>query len=184
LPDQCVLLAEDETDVLLFPPLRATWSPRGQPTPVMLTGRNDRRVVFGAFNLRTGHRLFLLRQRQRAVDFQAFLEHLQWHYRRGSMALLLDEDSSHTAKGSLTLADFMGIRLMWLPKRCPELNPIESLWGQGKDVVSANHQYGTIDEHAKRFIDYVNSLPNEQILQLTGMRSPHFWLNRIVSKNF
>jgi hypothetical protein len=142
LPDRCVLLAEDEADVLLFPPLRATGSLRGQPTPVMLTGRNDRRVVFGAFNLRTGHHLFLLRQRQRAVDFQAF------------------------------------------PKRCPELNPIESLWGQGKDVVSANHQYGTVDEHAKRFIDYVNSLPNEQILQLTGMRSPHFWLNRIVSKNF
>jgi hypothetical protein len=118
------------------------------------------------------------------VDFQAFLEHLQWHYRGWSMALLLDEDSSHTAKGSLTLAERLNIQLLWLPKRCPELNPIESLWGHGKDIVSANRQYGTVAEHAHQFIVYLSGLPNEKILQLTGMRSPHFWLHRVMSRNF
>src|SRR5207253_1206551 len=73
LPPRSVVLAEDETDLLLFPPLRAAWSLRGQPLRVVLCGRNARRVVFGAMNLRTGRRLFLPRQRQRAADFQAFL---------------------------------------------------------------------------------------------------------------
>ena len=63
-----VLLAQDETDLLLFPPLRAGWSLRGQPKEVRLSGRNARRVVFGTMNLRTGHRLFLVRERQKAVD--------------------------------------------------------------------------------------------------------------------
>jgi len=70
-------LAEDETDLLLFPPLRATWSLRGQSTQLMLSGRNARRVVFGAMNLVTGHRLFLVRERQYAKDFQAFLHEVR-----------------------------------------------------------------------------------------------------------
>jgi len=64
------LLVEDETDLLLFPPLRATWSPRGQPAQVLLTGWNAKRVVFGAMNLVTGHRLIHVRLHQRAADFQ------------------------------------------------------------------------------------------------------------------
>src|SRR5918996_5145314 len=71
LPPGSVLLAEDETDLLLFPPLRANWGRRGEPSRVLLSGWNARRVVFGAMNLRTGARLFSVRQRQRQEDFQA-----------------------------------------------------------------------------------------------------------------
>src|SRR5205823_5187920 len=73
LRPRSVLLAEDETDLLLFPPLRAGWALRGQPRDIRISGQNARRVVFGAMNLRTAHRLFLVREHQRAVDFQAFL---------------------------------------------------------------------------------------------------------------
>jgi transposase len=146
----------------------------------MLSGRNDRRVVFGAFNLQTGHHLFLVQNRQRAVEFQAFLNALYRHYRGWSLALLLDEDSSHTAKGSQALAAKLGIRLLWLPKRSPELNPIESLWGHGKAVVSANRQYATVDEHARQFTFYLKSLSNRMVLQLSGVRSRHFWLRHVL----
>src|SRR3954465_11806372 len=81
LPARSVVLAEDETDLLLFPPLRAAWSPRGQPKEVLLCGRNGRRVVFGAMNLRTGHRLLVPREHQRAADFQAFLRVVRSSYR-------------------------------------------------------------------------------------------------------
>src|SRR5437868_7580823 len=104
LPPRTALLAGDETDLLLFPPLRAGWALRGQPKEVLLSGRNARRVVFGALNLRTGRRLFLPREHQRAADFQAFLRVVHYYYRGWHVALLLDEDSSHTAKGSVELA--------------------------------------------------------------------------------
>jgi hypothetical protein len=135
-----VLLAEDETDLLLFPPLRAAWSLRGQPAMVWLSGKNARRVVFGTMNLWTGSRLFLVRKNQRAGDFQVFLELLHHHYRGWHVALLLDEDPSHTAQGSAALAEQFDIECLWLPKRCPKLNPMDTLWGQGKDVISANKQ--------------------------------------------
>src|SRR5207244_6049696 len=81
LPQRSVVLVEDETDLLLFPPLRAMWWLRGMPAQVMLSGANARRVVFGCMNLATGHRLLLGRRRQRADDFQAFLRLVRRQYR-------------------------------------------------------------------------------------------------------
>jgi len=173
-----VLLAEDETDLLLFPPLRAGWSLRGQPAEILLSGRNARRVVFGTMNLVTGSRLFLPREHQRAADFQAFLRVIHHHYRGWYVALLLDEDSSHTAKGSVELAGWFEIELIWLPKRSPKLNPLDTLWGQGKDAISANKQDATIDEQVDRFLRHLEGLSGSEALHTAGVLSRHYWLRK------
>jgi DDE superfamily endonuclease len=147
---------------------------------VHLSGRNARRVVFGAMNLRTGHRLFLARERQRAVDYQAFLELVHRHYRGWPLALLQDEDPSHTAGGSVGLADWLGIQLLWLPKRSPKLNPMDTLWGQAKDVISANKQYATIDEQVTRFLNHLEGLSPREALHTAGVRSKNFWLKSVL----
>jgi len=165
---------------LLFPPLRSAWSLRGHPKEELLTGRNARRVVFGAMNLRTGRRLFLLREHQRAADFQAFLRVVHYHYRGWQVALLRDEDPSHTAQGSVQLADWDGIELLWLPKRSPKLNPMDTLWGQGKDVISADKQYATIDEQVDRFIGYLGGLSAGEALHTAGVYSKDFWLKSVL----
>jgi hypothetical protein len=172
-------LAQDETDLLLFPPLRAGWSKRGHVAPVRLSGRNARRVIFGAMNLRTGTRLFVPRAKGRSVDFQAFLEEVRWHYRGWHVALLLDEDPCHTARASRRAAQ--GMTLLWLPKRSPELNPLETLWGQGKDVVSVNKQYGTIEEQVERFLKHVRALSNSEAIHTSGLLSKSFWLRGALS---
>jgi len=66
-------LAEDETKVLLFPPLRSAWGRMGEPTKVWLSGWNARRIIFGTMNLRTGTRLFQVHKNQKKGDFQEFL---------------------------------------------------------------------------------------------------------------
>jgi hypothetical protein len=179
-----VLLVEDETDLLLFPPLRASWSLRGQPAQVLLSGWNAKRVVFGTMNLVTGHRLFQVRLHQRAEDFQAFLHDVRRHYRGWHVTLLLDGNRSHTAHASQRLADRLGMRLLWLPKRAPELNPMDTLWGQGKDVVSANKQYATMDEQVDLFISHLYGLSNKEALKTSGVLSENFWLHQILSKYF
>jgi transposase len=180
LPPRSVALAEDETDLLLFPPLRAGWAPRGEAKEVALSGRNARRVVFGSLNLRTGTRLLVVRERQRAGDFQAFLEQLHWHYRGWHVALLLDEDPSHTAAGSRRMAERSGTELVWLPKRAPELNPMDHLWGHGKDEVSSNKQYESIDDHVDRFVGYLRDLSSREALSKAGVLSADFWLKSVL----
>lgn len=184
LPEGSVILVEDETDLLLFPPLRAMWSLRGEPAQVLLSGRNARRVVFGCMNLATGHRLFLVREKQYALDFQAFLREVRRHYGKRRVVLLLDGDRSHTAKASQALARRLKIRLLWLPIRSPELNPMDTLWGQAKDAICVNTQYVTIDEQTDAFIAHVSGLSNRQALRTSGVLSENFWLKRVVSKNF
>jgi hypothetical protein len=184
LGPRSVVLAEDETDLLLFPPLRAGWSRRGEPAKVGLTGRNARRVVFGAMNLWTGRRLFLAREHQRAGDFQAFLQLVGDRYRGWHVTLLLDEDPSHTAAGSVRLATDFGFELLWLPKRSPQLNPLDTLWGQAKDVISANKQYATIDEQVERFIGHLLGLTDDESLETAGVHSGDFWLTKALCKKF
>jgi transposase len=177
-----VKLFEDETDLLLFPPLRAAWGLRGQPLKVPISGRNARRVIFGAINVDTGYRLFLARKRQRGEDFRAFLAEVRWHYRGWHVALLLDEDPSHTAKSSLRAAE--GMTPLWLPKRSPELNPMDTLWGQAKDVVSANEQDGTIEDQVERFLAHLTGLSGREALHTSGVLSDDFWLRAVLSKKF
>lgn len=173
-----MVLFEDETDLLLFPPLRAGWAPRGEAPQVRLSGHNARRVVFGTLSLSTGHRLFMVRHRQRAEDFQIFLRRVHERYRGWSVVMLLDGDPSHTAAGSQALAAALGIELIRLPVRCPELNAIESLRGDGKGAVCANRQFANIDEQAIDFIDYLQGLSPHQALQKAGILSGDFWLQR------
>lgn len=170
LPRRSVVLAQDETDLLLFPPLRGAWSKRGETRRVWLSGRNARRVIFGALNLRTGTRLLVVRSQGRSADFQAFLEEVRSHYRGWHVALLLDEDPCHTAQASRRAA--AGMTLLWLPKRAPKLNPIETLWGQEKDITSADVQYPSIEEHVLSFLGHLRSMSNREALHTAGVLSP------------
>jgi hypothetical protein len=179
LPRRSVVLAEDETDLLLFPPLRAGWSKRGEAAKVWLSGRNARRVIFGVLNLRTGTRLFVPRPKGRSVDFRAFMAEVRSAYRGWHVALLLDEDPCHTAQASRPAVE--GMTLLWLPKRAPELNPLDTLWGQGKDVVSADKQYTTMEEQVSRFLRHLGGLSNQEALHTSGVLSEKFWLRCTLS---
>jgi hypothetical protein len=135
-------------------------------------------------NLCNGTRLFLEREHRWTEDFQAFLRLLHHHYRGWHVALLLDEAPSHTAGGSMQLATSFDIELLWLPKRCPELNPMDALWGAGKDVISANKQYATIEDQVQRFLTYLRAFSGEAALHTAGVLSTDFWLRRALSNYF
>jgi transposase len=96
------------------------------------------------------------------------------------VVLLLDENPSHTAKASQQLAEELQIELLWLPKRAPELNPMEKLWGQGKGIISANLQYPTIDDHLQALIQYLECLTNWEARYTAGILSQEFWLKSVL----
>jgi hypothetical protein len=138
LPPRSVILTEDETDLLLFPPLRASWSRRGKPNRIVLSGWNAKRVLFGTLNVRTGHRLSLVRSHSRANDFRSFLDLIRRSYPARHGVVWLDESSGHKAHLSKALADRYPLHLEWLPKRSPHLNPMDHLWRDAKGGALAN----------------------------------------------
>ena len=102
----------------LFPVLRRAWALRGEQAHVPITGRNAKRVLFGAINLRTGHRVLLRRPNMQQAHFQAFLRLLREAYPGRRMALRLDEAPGHRAAKRQGLAAQLDIGLIWLPKPC------------------------------------------------------------------
>jgi transposase len=183
VPPRAVLLFMDETILRLFPPLRACWALRGQQAIVPITGRNAKRVLFGALNPHTGHRILLRRHRMRQQDFQEFLRLLRRRYRGRQIWLLLDEAPCHTAATSQALAAQLDIVLIWLPTRCSELNAIDHLWKELKGRMAANRQFPTIEKGTESAEQWVCGLSHRQALRKAGVLSKSYWLKNF-SKNF
>jgi hypothetical protein len=100
------------------------------------------------------------------------------HYRGWHVTMVLDEDSSHTARCSRELANAYHIALLWLPKRSPHLNPMDHLWRDAKTIVCVNWQYASIEQQVDRLIEYLHELPPEDALRKAGVFSQHFWLHK------
>ena len=180
MPDSAVLLFRDETIVRLFPLLRRAWSMKGEQAKVGITGLNAKRVLLGAINARTGHRIVMRQPNTRQGGFQAFLRLLRYRYKGRQIWLLLDGASFHIASKSLTLAQTLNIVLVWLPKQCPELNAMDHLFKEVKSDISANYQYKTIDEHAAMAEQYILQLTNKEALTKAGILSKNFWLKNLL----
>jgi transposase len=167
----------------LFPPLRAAWSLRGEQASVPVSGRNAKRVLFVGLNLRTGHRVALIRSRNTIEDFIVFLELLRRRYRHRPIALLLDGAKYHTHPRSQRRAAELDITFFVLPRQSPKLNPLDHLFSKLKDRAAANRQLEPIDELARWAVQWILSLTNAQALGMAALRAPRFWLYHLL-KNF
>jgi hypothetical protein len=101
----------------------------------------------------------------------------------GRAAKALDRDSSHTGGGTQGWQGGWAFAWCGLPKRAPELNPLESSREMAK-AVSANRQYAPTDEHANVFLDRLRGLTNVVALQAVGLLSERFRLHHIASNQF
>lgn len=178
------MLFADWTLLRLLPPLRAMWAPIGAQAEVPISGANARRVLFGAINLATAHRLVLVRPAATQADAQAFLTELRRRYRRaGTIWLLLDRAGAHTAAQTQRLAAALGIELLWLPKQYPELNAMDQLWRELKRLIAANRQADSIAALAERAAAWVLGLTPAAARRKSGMASEHFWMKNLL-QNF
>lgn len=175
-----VLLGEDETLLRLFPVLRRAWALSGQQATVGVTGHNARRVLLGAINVRTGHRITLRCTNLSGDGFRDFLQLLRHRYPGRPIYLLLDGSSLHSSPKSKAVAAALDIELVELPKQCPELNCMDHLFREVKAHVSANYQHSDIDQHAQLAEDYLLKLTNKEALKKAGILSKNFWLKHLL----
>lgn len=176
-----MVLATDWTILRLFPPLRSAWAPLGKQAEVPITGANAKRVLFGAINVRTGHRVVLKRSRAGGAEARAFFTELRSRYRAwGTICLLLDRASGHTDGKTRALAAELNILLFWLPKHAPELNPMDQLWRPMKQYIAANRQAETIDQLADEAEAWVLRLSPLAARRKAGLLSQRSWLRHLL----
>jgi transposase len=133
------LLYADESRIELLPLVRSMWHWLGQQIRIPTPGSNQTRSLFGALNIQTGQWTYLVREHMHKEDFITFLEHLLTVYASGTIILIVDNYSSHTAKiVAAWLAEHPRLQLYYLPKYCSHLNPVENIWRRLKDRVAAD----------------------------------------------
>ncbi len=166
----------DATIITETPPLRARWALKGREAAVPIMGNRNKRVLYGALNIKTGAICLDQAKQWNQDSFQEHLRHLRAQWRGWHIVLFLDWGSPHTAKMSRKLAQELGIELRWLPVACPELNPVEGLWRHLKGKALANRPTLWMEELMERACGYIQSLAPVERLRKAGVLSGNFWL--------
>ena len=87
---------------------------------------------------------------------------------RWRLLLMQDNASGHVAKATLKEMERWGIRLIVWPANSPDLNPIETLWGQIKDYIYKKYPkiYRSYPRLREAIIEAWNSITDKQIREL------------------
>jgi hypothetical protein len=137
------LLFADELDLHLLPKTGYEWMENGTQTEVLTPGKNERRYLAGAWDVRTGEVQQVIWYKKQAGLFVDLLAQLDAAYPVSGydkVYVVVDNFVIHKAKKvERWLAEHPRFELVFQPKYCPRANPIERIFGDLHDKVTRNH---------------------------------------------
>lgn len=168
------VLFEDETDVRRLPPLRAMWMRRGEQTRVPVPGGNAKFALYGVLDPLSGEAFTAPYPKGRSEHTASFLGEVMERFaprdqEEGEVVLVWDQASWHTSKAvEAVIAGYDRLRVLLLPKRAPQENPVEDLWRALKRVVAANlaRALDVLKAACRRFFE---GLSKADTLRLAGL---------------
>lgn len=167
----------DETALREFPPLRASWSRRGAPAIVLISGKNSRRTILGALNVGSGELVTTVRERCRTDDVVSAVQALGAVRPEVPKLLIWDNAPPHHPHRVRDVARAAGIILAFLPFRSPELMPLEELWRGLKQTVAANRCYPSLTDLTQRAVVWLEGMTPADRLRRCGFETSKFdWL--------
>jgi len=149
LPRREVVVYEDEVDVHLNPKIGLDWMGHGQQKEAMTPGKNEKRYLAGAQDVRTGEIHWVEATQKNSYLFWDLLYTLTKAYVQAAVIhVILDNYSIHSSNIiAVALANFASrVRLHFLPPYSPDDNAIERVWKDLHANVTRNHNCGTMTE--------------------------------------
>ena len=142
-PRQALLFA-DELDIALLPKPGYQWMKKGTQVEVRTPGKNEKRYLAGAWDVRSGQVLHRVWASKTNGLFRALLDRLVAAYparRFDRIYVVVDNYKIHKAQAvQRWLAAHPRFELVFLPTYCPRANPIERIFGDVHDRVTRNHK--------------------------------------------
>jgi transposase len=147
------LIYQDEMEIHRHPTLAQMWARVGRQPQVPAPGKNEKQVVYGGVNYKTGKLIYTLAATKCGASFLLFLMAMVKSYAGQKIVLVFDYGRFHTTKTVLAwlAAHRDQIEIYWLPPYCPSLNLIERLWGHLKRTILANVLYASLDDLVAAF---------------------------------
>jgi transposase len=148
LPEDEVVLYEDEVDIHLNPKIGYDWTGYGQQKEVLTPGKNVKRYLAGALDVRTGVLHYVEGEKKDSWLFVELLGKLYLHYAKVKrIHVILDNYGIHDSRlVAWALLEAEGrIKLHPLPPYCPNDNRIERVWEDLHAEVTRNHTCPDMD---------------------------------------
>jgi transposase len=158
LPRNHVAVYEDEVDIHLNPKIGLDWMVKGQQKEVVTPGKNVKRYLAGAWEVRTGLLIWVEGERKTSALFIALLQKLRANNPKAAVIhVILDNYRIHDSKiTQAALASSGGrIRLHFLPPYCPNDNRIERYWEDLHANVTRNHTCRTMESLMVKVREYL-----------------------------
>jgi len=159
--DNWIVLASDETRVMLEALTRRAWLKKGEKTILKVTKSNESQYYIGFLNIKNGkcHLKALKWGNQKEV-----IKALMWvtHnlYPGKKVCIIWDNVSFHKGKDLTCLLGkdnpLEKIYLINFPPYAPDTNPQEQVWNMGKKHIS-NHQFQSFSSTKRSFSRFINN---------------------------
>jgi transposase len=149
LPRREAAVYEDEVDIHLNPKIGLDWTGRGQQKEAWTPGKNEKRYLAGALDVRTGEIHWVEGDKKDSWLFLEMLHRLTTVYKNArTIHVILDNFSIHTSKiCAVALSHFASkVKLHFLPPYSPDHNAIERAWLDLHANVTRNHRCATMRE--------------------------------------
>ena len=149
LPRREAAVYEDEVDIHLNPKIGLDWTGRGQQKEVFTPGKNEKRYLAGALDVRTREIHWVEAEKKNSWLFVAMLKRLTEVYAGfRKIHVILDNFSIHSSKiATVALSHFASkVELHFLPPYCPDHNAIERVWQDLHANVTRNHRCASMKQ--------------------------------------
>lgn len=166
IPPNHVAFYEDEVDIHLNPKIGLDWMVKGQQKEVVTPGKNVKRYLAGAWDVRTGMLTWVEGERKTSALFIALLHRLQATNPQAAVIhVILDNFRIHDSKITQAAVAGLGgrIRLHFLPPYCPNENRIERYWEDLHANVTRNHTCQTMESLMVKVREYLWGRNRDQL---------------------
>jgi transposase len=150
LPRREQAFYEDEVDVHLNPKVGLDWMGCGQQKEVVTPGKNEKRYLAGALDVRSRLVIWVEGVRKTSYLFLDLLDRLVQQYPQARrLHLILDNYRIHSSEiVQAALGGYLAgkVQLHFLPPYCPDHNKIERVWQDLHANVTRNHRCASMAE--------------------------------------
>lgn len=168
VPRQERIFYEDEVDIHLNPKIGLDWQGCGQQKDVLTPGKNVKRYLAGALDVRTQEVIWVECDRKTSYLFLDLLDKLRKTYPRvRRLHLIVDNYRIHSSTVvQAALGGYLAgkVKLHFLPPYCPDHNKIERVWKDLHANVTRNHRCRGMN-HLMREVRYYLHQRNRRILR-------------------
>lgn len=156
-----VVLASDETRIMLEAITRRAWIKKGEKTVLKVERSNESQYYIGFLNLKTGKDHLCSLKWGNQEEIIKAVEHLtQKLYPDKNICIIWDNVSFHkgkTLQNKLKKGESLErVHLINFPPYAPDVNPQETVWNMAKTSIS-NRQFKTFSGTKRSFRHYIST---------------------------